>query len=168
MRYELSDFEWSVVKPMLPNKPRGMPHVDDRRVLNGIFWVLRSGAPWRDLPGIYGPCCGASYLTQRTRIDGEASPRSKISIRPPVAQSRNICRSWMTQPSARRRRSSRMRSRRPIRRPATPLRPTPSPLMPIPTTTHRSEACGDYRCRGDDGHSPSGSRRGQNNARPHG
>jgi transposase len=31
------------------NKPRGVPHVDDRRVLNGIFWVLRSGAPWRDL-----------------------------------------------------------------------------------------------------------------------
>jgi transposase len=56
MRYELSDFEWSVIKPMLPNKPRGMPRVDDRRVLNGIFWVLRSGAPWRDLPGIYGPC----------------------------------------------------------------------------------------------------------------
>src|SRR5260221_12867059 len=31
------------------------PRVDDRRVLNGIFWVLRSGAPWRDLPETYGP-----------------------------------------------------------------------------------------------------------------
>jgi hypothetical protein len=51
MRYELSDYEWSVINPMLPNKPRGVPRVDDRRVLNGIFWVLRSGAPWRDLPG---------------------------------------------------------------------------------------------------------------------
>ena len=50
MRYELSDYEWSVIKPMLPNKPRGIPRVDDRRILNGIFWVLRSGAPWRDLP----------------------------------------------------------------------------------------------------------------------
>jgi transposase len=28
--------------------PRGVPRVNDRRVLNGIFWVLRSGAPWRD------------------------------------------------------------------------------------------------------------------------
>jgi transposase len=56
MRYELSDFEWSVIKPMLRNKPRGMPRVDDRRVLNGIVWVLRSGAPWRDLPEIYGSC----------------------------------------------------------------------------------------------------------------
>jgi Putative transposase of IS4/5 family (DUF4096) len=55
MRYGLSDCEWSVIKPMLPNKPRGIPRVDDRRVLNGIFWVLRSGAPWRDLPGIYVP-----------------------------------------------------------------------------------------------------------------
>ena len=39
----------------LPNKPRGVPCVNDRRVLNGIFWVLRSGAPWRDLPDNFGP-----------------------------------------------------------------------------------------------------------------
>jgi transposase len=45
MRYELADYEWAAIKPMLPNKPRGVPRVNDRRVLNGIFWVLRSGAP---------------------------------------------------------------------------------------------------------------------------
>src|SRR4029077_8263730 len=45
-RYELTEYEWSA----LPNKARGVPRVDDRRVLNGIFWVLGSGAPWRDLP----------------------------------------------------------------------------------------------------------------------
>ena len=55
MRYELSDYEWIAIKPMLPNKPRGVRRVNDRRVLNGIFWVLRSGAPWRDLPENYGP-----------------------------------------------------------------------------------------------------------------
>ena len=55
MRYELSDNEWGIIRAMLPTKPRGVPRVDDRRILNGIFWVLRSGAPWRDLPGIYGP-----------------------------------------------------------------------------------------------------------------
>jgi transposase len=55
MRYELSDYEWTAIKPMLPNKPRGVRRVNDRRVLNGIFWVLRSGAPWRDLPATYGP-----------------------------------------------------------------------------------------------------------------
>ena len=54
-RYDLTDFEWRVIKPLLPNKPRGVPRVDDRRVLNGIFWVLRAGSPWRDLPERYGP-----------------------------------------------------------------------------------------------------------------
>ena len=49
VRYELSDFEWAAIKPFLPNKSRGVRRVNDRRVLNGIFWVLGSGAPWRDL-----------------------------------------------------------------------------------------------------------------------
>jgi transposase len=35
MRYELTDLEWAAIRPMLPNKPRGVPRVDDRRVLNG-------------------------------------------------------------------------------------------------------------------------------------
>lgn len=39
MRYELTDNEWSAIKSMLPNKPRGVPRANDRRVLNGIFWV---------------------------------------------------------------------------------------------------------------------------------
>jgi transposase len=39
----------------LPNKPRGIPRVGDWRVLNGIIWVVRSGAPWRDLPETYSP-----------------------------------------------------------------------------------------------------------------
>src|SRR5262249_15450186 len=55
MRCELTDNEWAAIKPMLPNKPRGVPRVNDRRLLNGIFWVLRSGAPWRDLPHSFGP-----------------------------------------------------------------------------------------------------------------
>jgi transposase len=54
MRYELADYEWAAIEPMLPNKPRGVPRVNDRRVLNGIFWVLRSEAPWRDLPEAFG------------------------------------------------------------------------------------------------------------------
>jgi transposase len=54
-RYDLADFEWRVIEPLLPNKPRGVPRVDDRRVLNGIFWVPRSGAPWRDPRERYGP-----------------------------------------------------------------------------------------------------------------
>ena len=62
-RYELSDFEWSVIQPLLPNKPRGKPRVDDRRVLNGIFWRLRTGSPWADIPERYGPSstCGNRF-----------------------------------------------------------------------------------------------------------
>ena len=70
MRYDLSDFEWSVIQPLLPNKPRGVKRVDDRRVLNGIFWVLRSGAPWRDLPERYGPCTTCYNRFNRWRKAG--------------------------------------------------------------------------------------------------
>jgi transposase len=54
-RYELTDFEFAAIEPHFPNKPRGKKRVDDRRVLNGIFWVLRSGARWSDVPERYGP-----------------------------------------------------------------------------------------------------------------
>ena len=54
-RYELTDFEWSIIAPLLPNKPRGVPRAEDRRVLNGIYWRLRTGSPWADIPERYGP-----------------------------------------------------------------------------------------------------------------
>ena len=54
-RHDVSDKEWSVIAPLLPNKPRGVARVDDRRVISGIFYILRTGAPWRDLPERYGP-----------------------------------------------------------------------------------------------------------------
>jgi transposase len=47
MPYELSTYEWSIIRPMLPNKSRGVPRVDDRRILNGILRVcdqVRPGA----------------------------------------------------------------------------------------------------------------------------
>jgi transposase len=43
------------LRSFLPNKRCGLPRVGDRRVLNGIIWVLRPGAPWRDLPETYRP-----------------------------------------------------------------------------------------------------------------
>lgn len=43
-RFVLTDFEWLVIQPLLPNKPRRVPRVDNCRVLNGIFWRLRTGA----------------------------------------------------------------------------------------------------------------------------
>ena len=55
MRYALTDAEWCLVGPILPCLPRGVPYVDERRAVNGIFRVQRSVAPWRDLPECYGP-----------------------------------------------------------------------------------------------------------------
>ena len=52
-RYELSDFEWSVIQPLLPNKPRRVPRAYDRKVLNGIYWRLRTGSPWADIPELW-------------------------------------------------------------------------------------------------------------------
>ena len=69
-RYDLTDFEWAVIAPLLPTKSRGVKRVDDRRVLNGIFWVLRSGAPWRDLPERYGPYTTAYNRFNRWRKAG--------------------------------------------------------------------------------------------------
>ncbi len=54
-RFDLIDFEWSIIEPLLPNKPRGVPRRNDRQVLNGIFFVLRTGVAWADLPERYGP-----------------------------------------------------------------------------------------------------------------
>src|SRR5215475_7551935 len=51
--YKLTDFEWEVIAPLLPTLSRA-PRVDDRRVLNGIFWVLGTGAPWAALPTEFG------------------------------------------------------------------------------------------------------------------
>ena len=45
MRYDLTDFEWSVIEPLLPKDQCGVKPRNNRRVLNGIFWVLRAGAP---------------------------------------------------------------------------------------------------------------------------
>jgi len=54
-RFGLTDREWVLIAPLLPNKPRGVARADDRRVLNSIFYILRTGSPWRDLPERYGP-----------------------------------------------------------------------------------------------------------------
>ena len=53
-RHELTDRECSIIRPLLPQKSRGVPRVDDRRVINGILWRFRGGTPWRDVPERYG------------------------------------------------------------------------------------------------------------------
>lgn len=55
-RGDLTNEQWERLKPLLPpQKPRtGRPANDHRTVMNGILWILRTGAPWRDLPERYG------------------------------------------------------------------------------------------------------------------
>lgn len=55
-RFDLSDEEWAVIYPLLPKGTRGpiRKAADDRRILNAIFYILRTGAPWADLPSLYG------------------------------------------------------------------------------------------------------------------
>lgn len=55
-RYELSDEEWAVIEPLIPPAATtGRPRRSPREIWNAIFWVLRSGAPFRDLPERFGP-----------------------------------------------------------------------------------------------------------------
>ena len=70
MRHELADYERVAIKPMLPNKPRGVPLVNDRRVLNGISWGLRSGPPQNSLlfPNIAEARMG-SIISLSCRVD---------------------------------------------------------------------------------------------------
>ena len=56
-RHEVTDEQWLVIQPLLPEGKghTGRPPRPPRRMLNGILWILRTGAPWRDLPEGYGP-----------------------------------------------------------------------------------------------------------------
>jgi transposase len=54
-RLLLNDQQWEKVSRLIPeSKSGGRPPLPRRRILNGIFWILRTGAPWRDLPGKFG------------------------------------------------------------------------------------------------------------------
>jgi transposase len=57
-RHQLTDEQWRIVDPLIPKKNArlGRPPEDPREMLDGILWVLRTGAPWRDLPERFGPC----------------------------------------------------------------------------------------------------------------
>jgi len=71
-RGELSDEQWERLEPLLPaQKPRtGRPNVGHRQIINGILWVLRTGAPWRDLPERYGPWSTVASRFYRWREAG--------------------------------------------------------------------------------------------------
>jgi transposase len=70
-RYELSDEAFALVADLLPaNGRRGGQWHDHRTILNGIFWILHSGAQWRELPERYGPWPTVYWRYARWRRDG--------------------------------------------------------------------------------------------------
>jgi transposase len=73
---DLTDQQWQIVETILPPDRvradrRGRPWTDRRRTLNGILWILRTGAPWKDLPERYG-----AYQTVHRRFQNWV--RSKV------------------------------------------------------------------------------------------
>lgn len=67
---DLTDEQWTIIEPHIPKVKRradgrGRPRQDDRAILNGILWVMRTGAPWKDLPNRY-----PSYQTCHRRYQG--------------------------------------------------------------------------------------------------
>ena len=55
LRHQISDDQWDCIEDLFPKPKRtGRPPTDSRKALDGIFWILRTGAPWRDLPKEFG------------------------------------------------------------------------------------------------------------------
>ena len=69
-RYELTDEEWNLLKGLFPTQKRGGKWNDHRITLNGMLWILRSGAPWRDLPERYGKWKSVYHRFNRWRGEG--------------------------------------------------------------------------------------------------
>jgi transposase len=86
MRFDLTDEEWALLEPLMP-KSRNSARVDDRKIMNAIFYVLRIGMPWRDLPERYGPYATAYNRFNRwsrrgvwKQIFDQVAARSRVSL----------------------------------------------------------------------------------------
>lgn|SRR5579884_4056169 len=71
-RYELTDQQWEQIARVLPPEKlkTGRPNHDYRRIVDGVLWIHRTGAPWRDLPERYGPVGTVSSRFYRWRQAG--------------------------------------------------------------------------------------------------
>lgn len=69
---DLTDEQWIKLKPLFPSQKAwtGRPALDHRRIVNGILWLHRTGAPWRDIPERYGKHSTISSRFYRWRIEG--------------------------------------------------------------------------------------------------
>lgn len=74
-RHELTDAQWERLQPLLPpqtpqKRHRGRPSIDHRTIINGILWISKTGAPWRDMPERYGSWKTVSSRFYRWRAQG--------------------------------------------------------------------------------------------------
>ncbi|MFI8221373.1 IS5 family transposase [Streptomyces sp. NPDC085932] len=69
-RHELSDQEWELLAPLIPRAATGRPRVEDRQVVNGMVYKIRTGISWRDLPERYGPWQTVYTRFRRYALDG--------------------------------------------------------------------------------------------------
>ena len=71
-RHDISDKTWAVLSPLLPGQPGQWSGIakDNRKFINGVFWILRTGAPWRDLPPEYGKWGTVHQRFRRWRDNG--------------------------------------------------------------------------------------------------
>ncbi len=86
---DLTDAQWEIVAPLIPNPPRrkdgrGRPRRERREVLDGMLWILRTGAQWAELPGRYPPYQTCHRYFQQwccpVLSDGEGfAPRVRIT-----------------------------------------------------------------------------------------
>ena len=72
-RYELSEEAWDVVSDLfIETHGRGRPRLSDRLMLDGVLWVLCSGAAWRDMPERFGPWSTVSRLAKSGDVRSDA------------------------------------------------------------------------------------------------
>ena len=71
-RHDISDETWAVLFPLLPGQRGQWGGIakDNRKFINGVFWILRTGAPWRDLPPEYGKWGTVHQRFRRSRDNG--------------------------------------------------------------------------------------------------
>ncbi len=75
-RGDLTDAQWARIQPLLPPQRHGKgtkggrPSIDHRQIINGILWILRTGAPWEDLPARYGKRSTVSTRYYRWKEQG--------------------------------------------------------------------------------------------------
>ncbi|MHC3475430.1 transposase [Streptomyces sp. 7R007] len=69
-RHELTDHEWELLAPLILRAVTGRPRVEDRKIINGTVYKIRTGISWRDLPARYGPWKTVYTRFRRYALDG--------------------------------------------------------------------------------------------------